>query len=163
MHLIDSQTPPLPFKMTVNKIILHQSHNLYHNNLIQLETPSTGDTSHPDRNTQFIPITLEELERRRRTPSITQPLQQHNQRSHNERQPLHKNYPPLNMNVRSTSKPNTRQSKPSTLNQIANSSSASSSSSTSKINQPLDSDSYDDDIYEQHTQAKKKTQARRRR
>ena len=43
---------------------------------------------------------LEELERRRRTPSITQPLQQHNQRLHNERQPLNKNYPPLNMNVK---------------------------------------------------------------
>ena len=150
MHLIDSQTPPLPFKMT-------QQSNLTRN------TPSTGDTSHPDRNTQFIPITLEGLERIRRTPSITQPLQQHNQRLHNERKPLHKNYPPLNMNVKSISKPNTRQSKPPTLNLIANSLSASSSSSTSKINQPLDSDSYDDDIYEQHTQAKKKTQARRRR
>ena len=56
------------------------------------------------------------------------------------------------MNVKSTNKPNTRQSKPSSLNQIANSSSA-----------PLDSDSDDADIYVQHTQAMKKSQAKRRR
>ena len=84
-----------------------------------LNTPSATDTTYPDRNTPFIPITQEELQRRRQTPSITLPLQQHNTRLHNERLTTNKNYQPLTLNVKSTNKPTTRQSKPSPLNQLA--------------------------------------------
>ena len=96
------------------------SNNTTRNN-INLNTPSTTDTTYPDRNTQFIPITQEELQRRRQTPSITLPLQQHNTRLHNERLTTNKNYHPLPLNVKSTKKPATRQSKPSSFNQLANS------------------------------------------
>lgn len=72
-------------------------------------TPSTTDTAHPDRTTQFIPITQQELERRRLTPSITQPLLQYN----TSLRALNKSHAPMNMNVKPNNKPNTRNSKPS--------------------------------------------------
>jgi hypothetical protein len=130
---------------------------------IDRNTPSTTDTTHPDRNTPFIPITRQELERRRNIPSITLPLQQHNTRLLNERLSTNKNYPPLNLNAKSTNKPTTRQSKPSSLNQLASSSSSSSSSSsTTKPKSLIDSDSEDGDIFAQHTALRKKAVLRRR-
>ena len=140
------------------------SNNTTRNN-INLNTPSTTDTTYPDRNTPFIPLTQEELQRRRQTPSITLPLQQHNTRLHNERLATNKNYHPLPLNVKSTNKPATRQSKPSSFNQLTNSSASSSSSST-KLKPLVDSDSDEDDVYAQHTavnnEKKRKAAAKRR-
>ena len=124
------------------------SYNTTRNNS-NLNTPSTADTTYPNRNTPFIPITQEEFQRRRQTTSITLPLQQHNTRLHNERLTTNKNYQPLPLNVKNY-KPATRQSKPSSLNQLANSLS-SSSSSTTKLKALIDSDSDKGDVYAQHT------------
>ena len=140
------------------------SNNTTRNNF-NLNTPSTTDTTYPDRNTPFIPLTQEELQRRRQTLSITLPLQQHNTRLHNERLATNKNYHPLPLNVKSTNKPATRQSKPSSFNQLTNSSASSSSSST-KLKPLVDSDSDEDDVYAQHTavnnEKKRKAAAKRR-
>lgn len=116
-------------------------------------TPSLTYSSVPEHINPFIPITQQELNRRRKIPSITQPLQQHNERLLNQRNTQNKTYPPLNMNVKSNTKPTTCQSKSSTLNQLASSSSASS--------QLVDSDSDDADVFTQHTEARKRLRRER--
>lgn len=116
-------------------------------------TPSLTYPTVPEHVNPFIPIYQQELNRRRKIPSITQPLQQQNKRLLNQRNTQNKTYPPLNMNVKSNTKPTTRQSKSSTLNQLASSSSASS--------QLVDSDSDDADVFTQHTEARKRLRRKR--